>query len=68
MMYKKISAKQGEKICRKLGLDYGMDGKTFYATDENETRIFEFDTKRERDIFLEKHNKVGEDEHRKSAF
>lgn len=56
-MYKKVTARQGEKICRKLGLDYGMDNKTFYATNLEETRIFEFDTKKERDDFLARHNK-----------
>ena len=59
-MFKKVTARQGERICRKLGLDYGMDGRTFYATDENETRIFEFDTKKERDKFIERHNKYIE--------
>lgn len=55
-MYKKVTAKQGEAICRKLGLDYGMDGTTFYATDAGETRIYEFSTRKEREAFLTRHN------------
>jgi hypothetical protein len=58
-MYKKITAKHGEALCRKFGLDCGMDGRTFYATDADETRVYEFDSKRERDAFLNRHNKYS---------
>jgi hypothetical protein len=53
---KKISAKYAEKLMNKLGLDYGNDGITFYATNESETEIYDFDDKKERDKWLEKVN------------
>lgn len=52
MKKKAITAKSAEKISRKLGLDYGNDGRTFYATNEEESEIWEFDTKSERDEFV----------------
>ena len=36
-----------------LGLDYGDDGTTFYATDDEETEVYEFDTRKERDEWIE---------------
>lgn len=49
---KKISARQAEKIMKRLGLCFGDDGKTFYATNEKESEIYEFDSKKERDEFV----------------
>lgn len=49
MKLKKITARQAEKITKKLGLCWGDEEKTFYATNEDETEIFEFSSKRERD-------------------
>ena len=49
MKLKPITAKQAEKLTKKLGLCFGDDGRTFYATNEEETDIWEFDSKKERD-------------------
>ena len=49
---KAITAKQASKLMEKLGLCFGDDGRTFYATDEAETEVWEFDSKRERDEFV----------------
>jgi hypothetical protein len=50
----KITAKEAYKLMDELGLDYGMDGRTFFATNEERTEVWEFDTKRERDEFVSK--------------
>lgn len=50
--YKKITAKQAYKLAKKLGLEICEDGRTFYATNEQETELWEFDTLRERNDFL----------------
>lgn len=55
MKAKKLTAKEAMKLMDKLGLDYGNDGRTFYATNEEETAVWEFDSKKERDEFLERH-------------
>lgn len=52
MKVKKISAKEAKAITLKLGLCFGDGQVTFYATDENESEVWEFDTKQERDAFL----------------
>lgn len=49
MKLKPLTAKQAEKLMKKLGLCWGQDGRTFYATNEEETEVWEFDSKRERD-------------------
>ena len=36
---KAITAKQASKLMEKLGLCFGDDGRTFYATDEEETEV-----------------------------
>jgi hypothetical protein len=54
---KKITARQAYKLMDKLGLDYGNDGRTFYVTNNEETEVYEFDSKKERDTFLAKHSK-----------
>lgn len=57
MRMKKIDAKYAEKLTLRLGHCFGGDGITFYATNEEETDVWEFDTKKERDAFIERHNK-----------
>lgn len=54
---KKITAKEAYKIMDMLGLCYGDDGRTYYATDEDETEVYEFDSKKERDEWLAEENK-----------
>lgn len=62
MGYKKITSKEAEKLLKRLGLGYGGDGTTFYAAADDETDVYEFDTKKERDDFVSKHNsKARED-------
>ena len=51
---KKITAKEAYRIGNKLGLYLLDDGLTFYATDDAETEIYSFDTKKERDDFLKR--------------
>lgn len=48
----KLSAKEAHKLADKLGIDIEDDGVTFYATDEDKTEIWAFDTKKERDQFI----------------
>lgn len=59
-MVKKISARYAEKLQEKLGLCYGNDGVTFYATDEEETAVYDFDSKKERDEWVERVNRAEE--------
>lgn len=49
MKMKKISAKEAQRIIRKLGQCLADDGLTFYATNEEETGVWVFESKRERD-------------------
>lgn len=56
MTIKKISAREAEIIAKKIGIQIDGDGITFYATNNEENAIFAFDTKRERDDFIKKHN------------
>ena len=49
---KSITARYAEKLLQKLGYDYGNDGRTFYATNEEETEVWEFNNKKERDEFV----------------
>ena len=51
---KAITAKQAEKLLKKLGLTAMDNGITFYATSDDESGVWEFDTKRERDEFVER--------------
>ena len=46
---KPINARQAEKLTKKLGLCFGGDGRTYYATNDDESEIWEFDTKAARD-------------------
>ena len=51
---KAISAKAAYKLMEELGLCWGMDGRTFYASDG--TDVWEFDNKMERDVFVRREN------------
>lgn len=57
MKVRKLTAKEAKKLLRELGLGYmgADDGRSFYATNEDETEVWEFDTKRERDAFIARH-------------
>lgn len=48
-MLKAITSKQAYALNKKLGMCLDEEHKTFYATNETETGIWEFDTKAERD-------------------
>ena len=54
MKLKAITAKEAERLTLKLGLCWGDDRRTFYATDEDETEVWEFDSKTERDKAVKK--------------
>ena len=47
-----ITAKQAYKLANELGVSICEDGTTFYATNESHTDLYEFDTKKERDAFV----------------
>ena len=50
MKIKAITRKEAEQILRKNGLAMTEgDGRTFFATDENESEVWEFDSKAKRD-------------------
>ena len=55
---KAITARKAQEISNKTGMALcgEMDGRTFYATDENETEVWLFDSKKERDNFVQKNN------------
>lgn len=55
MAKKAITANQAYKLIAKLGLDFGDDGRTFYATNEEESEVWEFDSKAERDEFVNRY-------------
>ena len=52
MEYKKLTAKEAHKLADKLNLDIDDDGITYYATNMEETEIWSFDTRVERDKFV----------------
>lgn len=58
-MVKAVTAKEAKKIYEANGWGYAGagDDRTFYATTEDETNCYEFDSKAERDEFVKKHNK-----------
>lgn len=55
-MYRAITSKEAVKIMKRLNLCYGQDGVTFYATNQEESEVWEFDTKKERDEWVLKCN------------
>ena len=56
---KAITVKKADEINRKNGMEtWAEDGcRTFWATNENESETWAFDSKKERDQFVAKHNK-----------
>ena len=52
----KVTAREALKIAKRLGLAPDEDTRTFYAYDEKNDEIYEFDSKRERDEFIERAN------------
>ena len=55
-MIKKITSKEAYKVAMKKGLDLSGDGVTYYAIDEKSEEIFSFDTRAERDGFIQRAN------------
>lgn len=53
---KKVNYKEAKIITERLGLCFGgaNDGRTFYAYDEDDDEIYEFNTLTERDNFIAK--------------
>ena len=49
---KKITSKEAYQIIKKIGKNIVEDGVTFYATNEKETEIYSFDSRSERDEFV----------------
>lgn len=60
MRFKQITPKQAKVICNRLGLETFEDDdvKTFWASNEEETQVYIFDTNAERKEFLLKQNRV----------
>lgn len=54
MEVKKLNVREAKRILKKLGLGYGGDGTTYYAATADESEIYTFDSKTERDRFIEK--------------
>ena len=56
---KAITAKQAKKITLRTGMAWfgESDGRTFYGTNAEETDVWEFDSKSERDAWVERNNK-----------
>lgn len=50
----KLTSKEAYKLAEILNIDINDDGISFYATNEDKTEIWSFDTKRERDSFIAK--------------
>lgn len=60
-MLKKISPKEAEKINRRNGMDtYEDDGRTFWATNEDETETYPFGTNKEREKAIKQNAEVTE--------
>lgn len=59
-MLKKINSKQAKELTLKLGLCWfgESDGRTFYATNEYEDEIYEYDSKFERDMAVERSKRL----------
>ena len=51
---KKITPKRAHEIAKEKGVDIDDDQVTFYATDDDESEVYPFDTKKERDDFVNK--------------
>ena len=57
--FKAITSKKAQEITNKTGMALcgADDGRTFYATNEEESEVWLFDTKKERDAFVDRNNK-----------
>ena len=56
-MMRAVNRKEAEKIADKLGLMLTVgDGRTFYATNEDETEIWEFNSAKERAESISRNN------------
>ena len=53
---KKVSAREAYRILKRIGLSADNDGVTFFAYDEKNDEIYSFDSKTERDAFVDKAN------------
>ena len=53
---KKLTAKEARNLADRLMVDINGDGITFYATNDDESEILSFDSKKERDKFVDKCN------------
>ena len=54
---KKITSKQARIIAKNINIDIENDGKTYYATTDNELMLYAFDTLKERNAFIAKFTK-----------
>ena len=56
---KAITAKKAFEVTMKTGMGWcgAEDGRTFYGTNEEESDVWFFDSKRERDAWVERNNK-----------
>lgn len=55
---KKLTSKEAHKLADRLMVDIDDDGITFYATNDDESEVWSFDSKKERDNFVDKCNNV----------
>ena len=54
---KAISAKEAKRINEKNGMCHPWgDGRTWYATPDDESEVYDFSSKRERDDFVKRCN------------
>ena len=54
MKYRAITRKEAERILRKNGYAISeSDGRTFYLTNEDESEVWEYDSKKKRDEAVE---------------
>ena len=49
---KKLTPREAQILAKKLGIDIDDEQTTFYATDDNKTEIWSFDSRKERDAFI----------------
>ena len=53
---KKVTAREAKQINERLGLSWDDGQTTFWAYDEDHDEIYDFDSKKERDEFVERIN------------
>lgn len=59
MIRVKISAKEARKLAYELGIDIDDEETTYYATNEERSEIWGFETKTKRDKFVDRNKKTG---------